>query len=637
MNTRRQGARAAAANDGSSAVDPLIGATIGGRYTIRRLLARGGVGLVYLAQQRDPDREVVVKVLAPNWIDNTEAVARFEREGQRLGAVQHANIVSLYECGHENGVAFLAMEYLHGELLGDYVARKGGRLGIEEFVPIAAQILKGLGYAHSRGLMHRDIKPSNIMLCVRKGRANFVKILDFGMAKLIAGEQDITSEQIVGTANFLSPEQIKGEAVDARVDVYSLGVLFYGLLCGRLPFDADNNAAILYRHVNDAPRPLAEALPAGHNVPAGLIELIMQCLAKNPDERPADADAMVEALIDSVQASMFHLPLADSSNGAVLSSSSLTGVPNPDSQLNDLSSADLPRAATGPVGRPLTQRGLRPPTQRGLRPPTHAPTHRGLRPPSMPQSAAADADPVSTIITLEAASVASPRGNWGLILGAVAALLAGGLLAAVYVLGGPKDAPPAPTVAGPLPGVSAAERARVAEILDQVDADILSGEFDKARGQLDTASVQIESDPTLKNRAARQRDRIAVATTFAAAQRLEKEGKTAAALGAYQDILAIDPGHVDARSAVARLRETTTPTPTPPPITSPGAKVPGKRVPGAPVVPGKPGKPGEPAPVDTTAAPEPPPPEKPAEEEDPFLPVAKKDDGGIFLPVGGTK
>src|SRR5690606_4130053 len=154
-----------------SAVDPLIGATIADRYTIRQLLARGGVGLVYLAQQRDPEREVVVKVLAPNWIDNAEAVARFEREGQRLGAVQHPNIVSLYECGHENGVAYLAMECLVGELLGDFLTRKGGFVGIEEFVPIAAQILKGLGYAHSRGMMHRDIKPSNIMLCVRKGRA----------------------------------------------------------------------------------------------------------------------------------------------------------------------------------------------------------------------------------------------------------------------------------------------------------------------------------------------------------------------------------------------------------------------------------------------------------------------------------
>ncbi len=625
MNTRRQGSRAATTSEGSSAVDPLIGATLAGRYTILRLLARGGVGLVYLAHQRDPDREVVVKVLAPNWIDNSEAVARFEREGQRLGAVQHANIVSLYECGHESGVAYLAMEYLQGELLGDYVARKGGRLGIEEFVPIAAQILKGLGYAHSRGLMHRDIKPSNIMLCIRKGRANFVKILDFGMAKLIAGEQDITSEQIVGTANFLSPEQIKGEAVDARVDVYSLGVLFYGLLCGRLPFEADNNAAILYRHVNEAPRPLAEALPRGHDVPAGLIELIMQCLAKNPDERPADADAMVESLIDCVQASMFHLPLADSSTGALSSSSSLSGTPSSDSQLTDASSTNLARPAAVAAGRSPTQRGLRPLTQRGLRPPTQ----RGLRPPSV----ASVADPVSTIITLEAATVASPRGNWGLIVGAVAALLAGGLLAAVYVLGGPKDvAPPVPSVAGRSPGVTPAERARVAEVLDQVDGDILSGEFDRARGKLDTLAREIEADPDLKNRAARQRDRIAVATTFAAAQRLEKEGKTAAALGAYQDILAIDPGHVDARSAVARLRESTKPAVPVPPTPIPG-KTPSKR--GGPGN-AKPVDPG-PAPVDTTAAPEPPPPEKPAEEEDPFLPVAKKDDSGIFLPVGGTK
>jgi serine/threonine protein kinase len=632
MNTRRQGSRAATTSEGSSAVDPLIGSTLAGRYTIVRLLARGGVGLVYLAQQRDPDREVVVKVLAPNWIDNSEAVARFQREGQRLGAVQHANIVSLYECGHENGVAYLAMEYLHGELLGDYVARKGGRLGIEEFVPIAAQILKGLGYAHSRGLMHRDIKPSNIMLCVRKGRANFVKILDFGMAKLIAGEQDITSEQIVGTANFLSPEQIKGEAVDARVDVYSLGVLFYGLLCGRLPFDADNNAAILYRHVNEAPRPLAEALPPGHDVPVGLIELIMQCLAKDPDQRPADADAMVEALIDCVQASMFHLPLADSSAGGLTSSSSLSGAAtNADSQLTDASSTNLARPAAAATGRPPTQRGLRPLTQRGLRPPTQ----RGLRPPSMAQSAAGGADPVSTIITLEAASVASPRGNWGLIVGAVAALLAGGLLAAVYVLGGPKDvAPPVPSVAGRTPAAIAADRARVAEVLDQVDGDILSGEFDRARGKLDTAAREIEADPDLKNRAARQRDRIAVATTFAAAQRLEKEGKTGAALGAYQDILAIDPGHVDARGAVARLRELTKPAGTPTPTSQTPGKTPGKRGgPGA----AKPANPGEPAPVETTAAPEPPPLEKPAEEEDPFLPVAKKDDGGIFLPVGGTK
>ena len=639
MTTRPQEARA---REGSAANDPLIGATFAGRYTIRRLLARGGVGLVYLADQRDPDREVVVKVLAPNWIDNAEAVARFEREGQRLNALQHPNIVGLYECGRENDVAYLAMEHLEGEALSAFLARKGGRLGVEDFVPIAAQILKGLGYAHSRGLMHRDIKPSNIMLCVRKGRANFVKILDFGMAKLVAGEREITAEQIVGTVDYLSPEQIKGEAVDARVDVYALGVLFYVMLSGRTPFNADNNAAILYKHVNEAPRSLVEVLPPGHDVPRGLIDLVMQCLEKDPEARPADADSMVEELIDCVQASMFHLPVAE---GATATSSSMlvpaisassSGV----QPLSELSTADL-APTTGPApltGRPPTLRRTRLQTQSKLRPPTH----NRLRPATMPPGGLASSaglataglgpEHVSTIITLEAEAVPAQKSSWGIIIGCAAALLAGGLLAAVYVLGDRGEGAVAPGVAadyGHQPN-----RAHAIEVLDRVDGEILAGDFDRARASLDAATADIDAIPDLKQRAGRQRDRIAVATTFAHAQRLEKEGKLPAALGAYRDLLAIDPTHVDARAAVARLT----------PVAQPAAQTillpPGSK---QPVIRrgGKPGKAGDPepgGPVDPAvpATDVKPPPDKP-EEEDPFLPVAKQDDDGIFLPVGGNK
>jgi serine/threonine protein kinase len=290
-------------------VDPQPGATIGGRYTIVRLLARGGVGVVYLANPVDSDDEVVIKVLASTMVGDSEATARFDREADRLSGVQHPNIVRMIDHGHEQGSPFLVMEYLDGELLADFMDRECP-MPLEVFAPIAAQIIKALNFAHKRGLMHRDIKPTNIMLCQRKGRANFVKILDFGLAKLTEDEKNITSEQIIGTANFLSPEQIRGEPTDVRVDVYAVGILFYAMLSGRLPFDADNNAALLYKHVHEEPPPLEEALPEDHDIPDDLIDLIHQCLAKDPAERPADAGAMVEVLRACVPPSLLSLPLA---------------------------------------------------------------------------------------------------------------------------------------------------------------------------------------------------------------------------------------------------------------------------------------------------------------------------------------
>jgi serine/threonine protein kinase len=294
-------------------VDPLVGQTLGGKYTLDKLIGRGGMGHVYAATVSDVSesgrRDVVVKMIAPPLAQQPQAMARFEREAKRLDGLRHSNIVEMYDYGREGGRAYIVMEWVDGELLSDFLARKGA-LSLADFVPIAAQILKGVGHAHSRDLMIRDIKPSNVMLCERKGRANFVKIIDFGLAKMLEGDDDITKQHFIGTSGYLSPEQIKGLDIDLRVDVYALGVLFYQMLSGRMPFEAENDTTLLYKHVHDFPTPLSEVLPDGHEVPEELVHLIHDCLEKDPNDRPRDANEIVEKLIDCVPMSMFKLPPA---------------------------------------------------------------------------------------------------------------------------------------------------------------------------------------------------------------------------------------------------------------------------------------------------------------------------------------
>jgi serine/threonine protein kinase len=291
----------------SASNDPLLGRTLAEKYVIRRVIARGGVGIVYLATRVETGKNVVVKFLAENWVGDAEAVARFEREAKRLNSLRHPNIVAMLDYGHADGRAFLVMEYVPGELLGHYVGRRG-KLSIDEFVPIAAQILKGLGDAHSREMMIRDVKASNIMLCEYMGRGNFVKILDFGLAKRLRGETQITEEHVLGTVGYLAPEALQGQAADLRIDVYAIGVLFYYMLTGVMPFEGDNNAAVFYKTINEPPRDLREHLSPGHNVPSGLIDLIHGCLEKDREKRPADANAIVESMIDVIPGSMFRLP-----------------------------------------------------------------------------------------------------------------------------------------------------------------------------------------------------------------------------------------------------------------------------------------------------------------------------------------
>ena len=609
--------------------DPQPGMAIG-RYTIVRLIARGGVGLVYLARQAVSNAAVVVKVLAGNLIGDAETTARFDREAQRLRGIQHPNIVAMVDYGHSDGSAYLVMEYLEGELLGAYATRKGP-LALAEFTPIAAQILKAIGYAHTQGLMHRDLKPSNIMLCSRKGRANFVKILDFGMAKLIEGERDITSEQIVGTANYLSPEQIRGEAIDARVDVYAIGVLFYALLAGRLPFNADNNAALLYKHVHEPPPPLADNLPAGHDIPPELVALVHRCLTKEVAQRPADANVVVAGLVACVPGELFHLPVAEggsatpSSSYAVLPTDVEAGPEDLSGRLTrpvqSLRAAQTGKAATTSEGSPAPRTGpITGPITGPRTGPITASTGR-----ARPRNRVAQPRP----ITLPpGAMVTAPPQTEG---GRLWLVLAGGVLLALLGLGGyllsnagrgTETSPDAPVL----------DERRLSARLEQVEVDLLGGEFERARAGLDAAEASLVGVPQLRSRADLLRRRLDVATTIATAQALEKDGNTAAALSSYRDALALDPNHAEARASLARLSAPNTPTPTPTPTRpqrSRGEPRPGepRRVERPVVGPSEVVAPAEPVP----AKPVPVKP-VPAKPDDGLLGDNKEDDS-VFLPV----
>lgn len=289
--------------------DPLVGRVLDEEYRVLGMIGRGGVGVVYLAVELRTGKPVVVKFLSDALLGNARAVARFEREAKRLDGIVHPNIVRMHGHGHDGTRAWLVMEYVPGMLLSDLIAIRG-RLGLREFVPIAAQILNGIGHAHSRELMLRDIKPSNVMLCQRKGRANFVKILDFGLAKQLHDELQITQDHVMGTVGYVAPEALCGKPADLRVDIYAVGVLFYQMLCGHLPFEGENNAAIFYKTVHEQAPDLETRLPECHGIPRRVIDLVQACLNKRPEDRPRDANALLERLVEAVPASYFRLPPA---------------------------------------------------------------------------------------------------------------------------------------------------------------------------------------------------------------------------------------------------------------------------------------------------------------------------------------
>ena len=274
---------------------PALRHALAGRYDVQAPIGRGGMGLVYLARELRLDRPVAVKLLPPELAADGPCRERFLREARTAAALAHPNIVPIYAVHEVGDFVFFTMAYIAGETLAQRVVTRGP-LGAEEGARFLAEVGEALAYAHARGVVHRDVKPDNILIEMATGRA---LLADFGIAHVSPhGRPAAPRGPVLGTAAFMSPEQARGEQVDARGDVYSLGVVAFYALSGRLPFEAATDGATLVLHSTEPAPALRSVAPA---VPPRLAFVVDRCLAKDPWARFPDVAALVRAVADAVE------------------------------------------------------------------------------------------------------------------------------------------------------------------------------------------------------------------------------------------------------------------------------------------------------------------------------------------------
>jgi serine/threonine-protein kinase len=287
----------------ASTVDPLIGTVVGGRFRVTGVLGEGGMGRVYTAEQQMGThvRKVAVKTLLAQFAKDPQTVARFMREVGTVSALEHPNTIQIFDFGQtDGGELYIAMELLQGKSL-ETVLEEGGPLQPERVDRILGQVCGSLQEAHDKGIVHRDLKPANIFLATRAGEDDYVKVLDFGIAKR-AESKDSKAEAkltqqgtILGTPPYMSPEQFTGKELDGRSDVYSLGVVAYEMLVGRLPFDADTPWQWATQHMTAQPFPF-ETQPIAASVPAKMKNAIMRALGKDRAQRQSTVREFFEEL-----------------------------------------------------------------------------------------------------------------------------------------------------------------------------------------------------------------------------------------------------------------------------------------------------------------------------------------------------
>ena len=262
-----------------------VGKRLDGRYEIHEIIGVGGMSVVYKAYDNVDDRIVAVKILKDEFANDDEFVRRFKNESKAIAVLSHSNIVKVYDVSFGDRIQYIVMEYVDGITLKEYI-QKQGRITWNDAVFFISQVLKALQHAHDKGIVHRDIKPQNIMLL----QTGDIKVTDFGIARFSRTQTETLTENAIGSVHYISPEQAQGKATDERADIYSLGVVFYEMLAGRVPFEGDSAVSVALMQVKNTAKRLTDINP---DIPIGLEQICIHAMQKNPLERYQTATEML--------------------------------------------------------------------------------------------------------------------------------------------------------------------------------------------------------------------------------------------------------------------------------------------------------------------------------------------------------
>jgi serine/threonine protein kinase len=410
-------------------------------YRIDSLLDRGGMGVLYRATDLDLDRVVALKIIAPEHTQNETAVARFKAEARLAASIEHPNVVPVHRAGEDNGVLYLAMRYVPGTNLRRVV--DGGPMELTRLAKIIREVAGALDAAHAKGLVHRDVKPANILVC-GEGEDEHAYLADFGLTKRVGSAMDLTRVGAwVGTPDYVAPEQIQGQAVDRRADVYSLGCVLYEMLTGHVAYPKDSDMAKLWAHVTDPPpMPRAER----PELVSDFDDVVGRATAKDPEDRYAAASDLADAVTAAVREQSAHRSheTAQPTTGPGAALSATRG---------DLTEVDAPIAAEAPAAAAATSPPSTPPPSTPV--PDAAPGGADVPPPALPVPAAAAAAHDGGV---GAAAAGRRERSWGrgLRIAMIGVILASavGIVIAVAVLGSSdssNDAPKATASKPPAP------------------------------------------------------------------------------------------------------------------------------------------------------------------------------------------